>query len=51
MPVKKKKDPLRSYISMCVGKMLAYRAVGKDVEAKHWAGKLMEQLKVAGLLP
>lgn len=52
MPRKKAspKDPVRSWLATCLSKAMAYRAVGNMEQAKHWAGELVKQLKVSGLI-
>lgn len=48
--MKSKKDPLRSKLSQCVGKICAYLAVGKTADAKVWAKKLVDVLNDEELL-
>ena len=40
----------RSEVSRCLAKAIAYKNVGKDREAAHWARKLIETLELAEIL-
>jgi hypothetical protein len=45
-----KKDPLRKTLSQCVGKICAYMAVGKVIEARQWADTLVKELRKTELI-
>lgn len=40
----------RQEASRALGKILAYLAVGKMADARHWAGRLVGMLRAAGLV-
>lgn len=40
----------RSHVNKCLSKAIAYKNVGKDNEAAHWARKLIIALELAEIL-
>lgn len=48
---KTKKDDDRTYLSKCVGKIMAYHLLGNTVQAKEWAKNLVTKLQQMGLYP
>ncbi len=40
----------RSEVARCLAKAIAYKACGKDAEARDWARKLITALQLADIL-
>lgn len=40
----------RSEVARCLAKAIAYKACGKDIEARDWARKLIAALQLADIL-